>query len=84
MPGISDTAESLAKAKDLDFARAGFKLVSNSLIESAKSHNATGTYHIAYCPMAKASWPPNRRYGHEPLLRQGHAALRPTQILGFR
>jgi len=55
-PAVISQAESLAKAKDLDSARAAFKLLSNSLIELAKSHNATGTYHIAYCSMAKASW----------------------------
>lgn len=53
---LTGQAESLAKAKDLDSARDAFKLLSNSLVEFAKSHNATGTYHIAYCPMAKASW----------------------------
>jgi Cu(I)/Ag(I) efflux system membrane fusion protein len=55
-PAVTSQAESLAKAKDLESARAAFKLLSNSLIEFAKSHNATGTYHIAYCSMAKASW----------------------------
>jgi hypothetical protein len=55
-PAVTSQAESLAKAKDLDSARAAFKLLSNSLIEFAKAHNATGTYHIAYCSMAKASW----------------------------
>lgn len=53
---LAGQAESLAKAKDLGSARDAFKLLSNSLIEFAKSQNATGTYHIAYCPMAKASW----------------------------
>ncbi len=53
---LASQADSLAKAKDLDSARAAFKLMSNSLIEFAKNHNATDTYHIAYCPMAKASW----------------------------
>ena len=54
--GLTSQAESLSKAKDLEAARAAFKLMSNSLIEFARSHNATGTYHVAYCPMAKASW----------------------------
>ena len=53
---LTGQAESLTKAKDLDSARDAFKLLSTSLIEFAKSHNATGAYHIAYCPMAKASW----------------------------
>lgn len=53
---LTSQAESLAKAKDLNSARDAFKLLSNSLIEFAKTHNATGIYHIAYCPMAKASW----------------------------
>ncbi len=53
---LTSQAGSLAKAKDIDSARAAFKLLSNSLIEFAKNHNATATYHIAYCPMAKASW----------------------------
>jgi len=55
-PAVTSQAESLAKAKDLDSARAAFKLLSNSLIEFAKGHNGTGTYHIAYCSMARASW----------------------------
>jgi Cu(I)/Ag(I) efflux system membrane fusion protein len=55
-PAVASQAESLAKAKDLDSARAAFKQLSDSLIEFAKAHNATETYHIAYCPMAKASW----------------------------
>jgi Cu(I)/Ag(I) efflux system membrane fusion protein len=55
-PAVTSQAESLAKAKDLESARAAFKLLSNSLIEFANAHNATGTYHIAYCPVAKASW----------------------------
>jgi len=55
-PAVASQAESLAKAKDLDSARAAFKQLSDSLIEFAKAHNATGTYHVAYCPMAKASW----------------------------
>ena len=54
--GLTGQAESLAKAKDLDSVRDAFKLLSNSLIEFAKKHNVTGVYHIAYCPMAKASW----------------------------
>jgi hypothetical protein len=53
---VTSQADSIAKAKDLESARAAFKLLSDSLIQFAKAHNVTRTYHIAYCPMAKASW----------------------------
>jgi hypothetical protein len=54
---VAQQAEALGKTKDLDAARAAFKSLSDSLIEFVKTQKAaTGTYHVAYCPMAKASW----------------------------
>ena len=54
---VAEQAEALGKAKDLETARAAFKSLSESLIEFTKGQKtATGTYHVAYCPMAKASW----------------------------
>jgi len=54
---VAQQAEALGKAKDLETARAAFKSLSESLIEFTKGQKAaTGTYHVAYCPMAKASW----------------------------
>jgi Cu(I)/Ag(I) efflux system membrane fusion protein len=56
-PAAAQQSEALAKAKDLESARAAFKALSESLIEYAKGQKAaTGTYHVAYCAMAKASW----------------------------
>jgi protein-disulfide isomerase len=54
---VAQQAESLAKAKDLQGARAAFKPLSESLIQFVKDQNvAPGAYYEAYCPMAKASW----------------------------
>jgi Protein of unknown function (DUF3347) len=54
---VAEQAEALGTAKDLDTARAAFKALSQSLIEFVKGQkSAAGTYHVAYCPMAKASW----------------------------
>jgi len=54
---VADQAAALGKAKDLETARDAFKSLSDSLIEFTKGQKAaTGTYHVAYCPMAKASW----------------------------
>lgn len=54
---ITEQAQGLGNAKDLDAARAAFKSLSDTLIDFVKTQQvATGTYHIAYCPMAKASW----------------------------
>ena len=56
-PKVSQRAEELAKAKDLQTARAAFRDISESLIQYLKEHRIPpGTYHEAYCPMAKASW----------------------------
>ena len=54
---VAEQAEALGKVKDLKAARAAFKPLSESLIEFVKGQKAAaGTYHVAYCPMAKASW----------------------------
>jgi hypothetical protein len=54
---VATQAEALGKAKDLAAARAAFKTLSDSLIEYLQGQQAAaGTYHVAYCPMAKASW----------------------------
>ena len=38
-------------------ARDAVKSLSDSLIQFVKGQKvAAGTYHVAYCPMAKASW----------------------------
>ncbi len=50
-------ASTLAKAKDLEAARASFKQLSASLIGYLdKSKAQTGKYYEVYCPMADASW----------------------------
>ena len=54
---VSQQAEALSKAKDLDAARVAFKPLSESLIQFLKDQKVPGgIYHEAYCPMAKASW----------------------------
>jgi len=54
---VAEQAEALGKAKDLETARAAFKTLSESLIQFVKGQKAAaGTYHVAYCPMAKARW----------------------------
>ena len=56
-PDVATQAETLAKAADLEAARAAFKPLSNSLIKYLADNKAgVGTYHEAYCPMAQASW----------------------------
>lgn len=56
-PDVAKQAETLAKAKDLKTAREAFKPLSNSLIKYLAANKAgKGTYHEAFCPMAKASW----------------------------
>ena len=56
-PDVAKQAETLAKAKDLKAAREAFKPLSTSLIKYLADNKAgKGTYHEAYCPMAKASW----------------------------
>ena len=54
---VAEQAEALGKVKDLEAARAAFKSLSDSLIDFVKGQKAAaGTYRVAYCPMAKASW----------------------------
>ena len=56
-PKVALQTEALAKARDLSAARAAFKSLSESLIKYLKDQKVPpGTYHEAYCPMAKASW----------------------------
>ena len=56
-PKVAQQVGALAKAKDLEAARAAFKPLSESLIEYLKEQKVpAGTYHEVYCPMAKASW----------------------------
>ena len=56
-PEVAKQAETLAQAKDLKTAREAFKPLSTSLIKFLADNKAgKGTYHVAYCPMVKASW----------------------------
>ncbi len=56
-PKVAQQAQALAKAKDLVSARAAFRNLSESLIQHLSTQKtAAGVYHVAYCPMAKASW----------------------------
>jgi Cu(I)/Ag(I) efflux system membrane fusion protein len=56
-PDVAKQAETLAQAKDLKAAREAFKPLSKSLIKYLADNKAgIGTYHEAYCPMARASW----------------------------
>src|SRR5260221_5895056 len=56
-PDVAAQAETLAKATDLEAARAAFKPLSNSLIKYLADNKAgAGAYHEAFCPMAGASW----------------------------
>jgi hypothetical protein len=56
-PDVAAQAEKLAGAKDLKAAREADKPLSASLIKYLADNKAgTGTYHEAYCPMARASW----------------------------
>jgi Cu(I)/Ag(I) efflux system membrane fusion protein len=53
---VGTQAEALAKASDLNSARAAFKPLSDALIQYFADHKAKGTYVEVYCPMARASW----------------------------
>lgn len=54
---VAQQAETLAGAKDIKKAREAFKPLSASLVKYLADNKAgKGTYHEAYCPMAKASW----------------------------
>ena len=56
-PKVTQQAQALAKAKDLATARAAFKALSESLIQYFKHQKVpAGSYYVAYCPMARASW----------------------------
>ena len=56
-PDVAKQADTLAKAKDLKAAREAFKPLSASLVKYLADNKAgQGTYHEAYCPMAKANW----------------------------
>ncbi len=56
-PKVAEQAEALAKAQNLANARAAFKGLSESLISYLKTQKLpAGSYYVAYCPMAKASW----------------------------
>ena len=56
-PKVAQQAEALAQAKDLATARDAFKSLSDSLIQHLKEQKVpAGSYYVAYCPMAKASW----------------------------
>jgi Cu(I)/Ag(I) efflux system membrane fusion protein len=56
-PKVGQQAEVLAKAKDLEAARAAFKPLSESLIQYLKTQKIPpGHYYEVYCSMAKASW----------------------------
>jgi len=53
---LSQQAQALAQAKDLDSARAAFKPLSDTLIKVLADNNASDNYTEAYCPMVKAYW----------------------------
>jgi len=56
-PDVAKQADTLAAAKDIKAARAAFKPLSASLVKYLADNKAgKGTYHEAWCPMAKASW----------------------------
>jgi len=56
-PDVAKQADTLAAAKDIKAAREAFKHLSASLVKYLADNKAgKGTYHEAYCPMAKASW----------------------------
>ncbi len=54
---VAQQVDALAKAKDLETARAAFKPLSESLIRYLTDQKVpAGNYYEVYCPMAKASW----------------------------
>jgi hypothetical protein len=56
-PKVAQQTHALASAKDLATARDAFKSLSDSLIQYLKDQKVpAGSYYVAYCPMAKASW----------------------------
>jgi Protein of unknown function (DUF3347) len=66
---VARQAKALAQAKDLGAAREAFKPLSKSLIKYLADNKAgVGTYHEAYCPMAKASWLQTGKHIQNPYL----------------
>lgn len=56
-PKVAQQTQALANAKDLATARDAFKSLSDSLIQYLNDQKVpAGSYYVAYCPMAKASW----------------------------
>jgi hypothetical protein len=56
-PKVAQQVGALAKANDLEAARAALKPLSESLIQYLKDQKVpAGAYYEVYCPMAKASW----------------------------
>jgi len=56
-PKVAQQTQALASAKNLASARDAFKSLSDSLIQYLDSQKVpAGSYYVAYCPMAKASW----------------------------
>lgn len=54
---LAEQADALGKAKDLASARAAYKTLSDSLLAYLQTQKVpAGSYYVAYCPMAKASW----------------------------
>lgn len=54
---VAKQADTLAQVKDLKAAREAFSPLSASLVKYLADNKAgLGTYHEAYCPMAKANW----------------------------
>ena len=56
-PEFAKQADTLAQARDIKKAREAFKPLSESLVKYvAERKVGKGTYHEAYCDMARASW----------------------------
>jgi hypothetical protein len=71
-PKIAEQAEALGQAMDLETARVAFKALSESLIAYLKEQKVpAGTYYVAYCPMAKASWLQTDRTIMNPYMGKG-------------
>lgn len=71
-PHVAQQAAALGQAKDLAAAREALKPLSRSLIEYLRANQVpAGTYHEAYCPMAKASWLQTDKTIANPYMGQG-------------
>ena len=56
-PDFVQAVDALANAKDIHAARVAFQKVSDCFIAAlAQNQVQTGSLHVAYCPMVKASW----------------------------